>query len=133
VVASAGLLLWFWPWQPVAEHLLVLALLGSILADLFLRNFRKIPFTCSYLPGKSKVHMVFWFGVIPFVVAIHKLAGLEQSAMESRLGYAAMAAILAAAAFTARKLADANARRRGPEIQFEESAADEVVELGLNR
>jgi len=53
--------------------------------------------------------------------------------MESRLGYAAMAAILAAAAFTARKLADANARRRGPEIQFEESAADEVVELGLNR
>ena len=62
--ASAALLFWFWPWATVAGHLLILGLLGSLLADLSLRGFRKIPFTCSYLPGKSKVHMLFWFGVI---------------------------------------------------------------------
>jgi hypothetical protein len=131
LTAFAALLLWFWPWTTVAEHLLVLGLLGSLLADISLRGFRKIPFTCSWLPGKSKVHMVFWFGIIPLVVAVHKAAELEQRAMASPLSYWAMAAILGAGAFAARWVTNGSANRSGTEIQFEESASDELVGLGL--
>ncbi len=132
LATSAALLLWFWPWTPVAEHLLVLGLLGSLLADISLKGFRKIPFTCSYLPGKSKVHMVFWFGIIPLVVAIHNAAELELRLMSSPLNYWAMAVALGAAAFAARRASNTSANRSGREIQFEESASDELVGLGLN-
>jgi hypothetical protein len=133
MAASAALLLSFWPWTRVAEHLLVLGLVGSILADVSLRGFRKIPFTCSYLPGKSKAHLVFWFGIIPLVILIHKGAGVEQHAMASPLSFLAMAGALGAAAFAARLGADQSAKLSGPEIQFEESASDELIGLGLNR
>jgi hypothetical protein len=131
VAASSTLLLvWFWPWMAVAEHLLILGLLGSILADVSLRGFRKIPFTCSYLPGKSKVHMVFWFGLIPVVIAIHKAMQFEQSAMQSGLVYCSVVATLAAAACAARVVGNATARQTASTIQFEE-AADELIELRL--
>ena len=133
LAASAALLLWFWPWTTVAEHLLVLGLLGSPLADISLRDFRKIPFACSYLPGKSKVHMVFWWGVIPVVLAIHKVAQLEQRAMASPLRYWAMTGTVAAAAFAARLVSKKGANRSEPGIQFEESASDELTSLGLNK
>jgi hypothetical protein len=130
---AAVLLPWFWPWAPAAGHLLVLALLGSLLADIFLREYRKIPFTCSYLPGKSKVHMVFWAGVIPLVWTIHKLVELEQKALASPLSFAGMSALLAAFAYAARRVTDASPDWIGPEIQFEESPSDELTVLGLNR
>jgi hypothetical protein len=130
--ASAAFLLWFWTWTVAAEHLLVLGLLGIVLVDISLKDFRKIPFTCSYLPGKSKVHMLFWFGIIPLVVAIQKLAELEQRAMASPLGYWAMVVTLGAAAFAARRLTNRSANRNGPEVQFEESASGELTGLGLN-
>jgi hypothetical protein len=132
LAALAALLLWFWPWTTVAEHLLVLGLLGSLLVDISLRDFRKIPFTCSYLPGKSKVHMVFWFGIVPVVLAIHKFAQLELRAMSSPLSYWTMAGALAVASIAARLLAHTSATRSEPEIQFEESASDELTRLGLN-
>jgi hypothetical protein len=133
LAASAALLLWFWPWTAAAEHLLVLGLLGSLLVDISLKGFRKIPFTCSYLPGKSKVHLLFWFGIIPLVVAVHNAVELEQRAMSSPGSYWAMAGTLGAAAFAGRKITNTSAKLGGPEIQFEESPSDEVVALGLNR
>jgi hypothetical protein len=129
--ASAALLLWFWPWTQAAEHLLLLGLLGSVLADISLYGFGKIPFTCSYLPGKSKIHLLFWFGIIPLVIVIHKAAGLEQLAMAGPLGYSVMAALLGAAAFAARRVTNISANRSGPETQFEETASDELIVLGL--
>ena len=58
-LATAVVCLGLWPGRQNAAHLVVLGLLGMILADICLLGFRKIPFTCSYLPGKSRVHMVF--------------------------------------------------------------------------
>ena len=132
LAASTALSLWFWPWTPALEHLLVLGLLGSLLVDLSLKGFRKIPFTCSYLPGKSKVHLLFWFGIIPLVVAIHQAVELEQRAMSSPPIYWAMVVTLGAVAFAARWVTDTSANRSGPEIQFEDSPSDELIGLRLN-
>ena len=132
LAASGGLLLWRWPWTTVAEHLLVLGLFGSLLVDLSLRGFRKIPFTCSYLPAKSKVHMVFWFGVVPVVIAIHQFAEFELRAMASPLRYWTMTGSLAAAALVARLVSNRAANRSQAEIQFEESPSEELTTLSLN-
>jgi hypothetical protein len=45
-------------------HLVLLALLGVIVTELCLRGFQKIPFTCSYLPGKGNIQFVFWSFVL---------------------------------------------------------------------
>ena len=58
-LVTAVVCLGLWPGRQNAGHIVVLGLLGMILADLFLLRFRKIPFTCSWLPGKSYFHMVF--------------------------------------------------------------------------
>lgn len=56
-VFSAGVLASFWPLWPVSGHVALLTVLGLILVDLSLLRFRKIPFACSYLPGKAQMHV----------------------------------------------------------------------------
>lgn len=133
ILAASAALLLLWPWREVSEHLLLLALLGSILADVSLKEFRKIPFACSYLPGKSKAHLVFWFGILPLVVAIQYAVQWEQRAIATPRIYLYVAIALGAGAYIARKVANASARHSGPEIQFEEFPSDELVGLGLSR
>jgi hypothetical protein len=41
-------------------HGVALALLSAILTDAVLLTVNKIPFACSYLPGKAQVHVLFW-------------------------------------------------------------------------
>jgi hypothetical protein len=60
-----------WPWQPAAGHLAALALFGLALAELALSGTQKIPFTCSYLPGRSHLNVaivVLVMLVIPMTV-----------------------------------------------------------------
>jgi hypothetical protein len=53
--------------------------------------------------------------------------------MANPLSFAAAAVALGAAAFAARRLANASAKQDGSEVQFEDSASGELVVLGLNR
>jgi hypothetical protein len=128
--ASAGLLLSIWPWRLAAGHLLVLGLWGTILAYLCLHGFQKIPFTCSYLPGKSYVHMVVLcsMGILLLVL---KGVEFERRALQEPASYARMLFILCVVAGGARwrmvVLADE------AELQFEEAAPAEVFGLGLYR
>src|SRR5207237_10346833 len=72
---SAGCLPWGW------SKALVPAVFGVtlslILVELLLLNFRKIPFTCSYLPGKANITV---FGVLywlAFSTYAYTMAGAE--------------------------------------------------------
>src|SRR5262249_38179405 len=56
---TAAVCLALWPSWENAGHLAALALFAVILTDVCLLRFRKIPFTCSWLPGKSRIHMAF--------------------------------------------------------------------------
>lgn len=129
-VVSAAELGWFRSWQTAAAHCLMLLLLGSVLVDLSLREFHKLPFTCSYLPGKSNIHLMFWFGVIPLVGAAQYAVGWELRVIRTAADYAVAAAILIAAAVAARAAANLSARIGEPEIQFEEKE-DGIITLGL--
>ena len=82
-VASAALFLSIWPWRPVAGHLVLLGLWGMILAYICLHGFQKIPFTCSYLPGKSYFHMAFLAG-LGLLYLILKAVEFERRGLETR-------------------------------------------------
>ena len=78
---AALLSLSFRPWHTVLEHLAVLALLGYIFAELSLINFYKVPFTCSYLPGKTNIQIAFFGSVVVFLMLAISFAPFEVSAL----------------------------------------------------
>jgi len=131
-VGSAALLLSIWPWQPVLEHLVVLGLWGAILAYLCLHGFQKIPFTCSYLPGKSPLTFVF-LGVSLFLNLLIAGVNFERRALDRPASYAAMVAVLAVAALCVRWRTMTRAKSEESEVQFEETLTPTVLVLGLNR
>ncbi len=128
----AALLFSKWAWHQAAAHLIVLALLGTIVTYLCLAGFRKIPFTCSYLPGKSYLHMVF-MTAMGFLVLIGRGVVFEAEAIHHAATYLSMVAVLIVAAMAARWLAVWRARGEDAVVQFEEVPAAALQTLGLNR
>jgi hypothetical protein len=74
---SALLSLSLRPWHHVLAHLAVLALLGYIFAELSLINFYKVPFTCSYLPGKTNIQVAFFGFIFVFLILAISFAPFE--------------------------------------------------------
>ncbi len=108
------------------EHLFLIALFGALLVEASLIGFRKIPFACSYLPGKSKVHIMFVAAVFLLPVVLINIVQIEQWIVSDKRIYAAAAAILCAAPFAVRKYFPP-----GEEIQWEEFPPDELINLNL--
>ena len=131
-LASAAAAFSQWPWRLAAGHMLVLVMLGLALVDLALLGFRKIPFTCSYLPGKSHFHLVFLVG-IGLLYLSFLFARFERQSMGSPLGFAGLMAILAVIAAGARRAALAAAKEEEALVQFEDSMRPTVQVLGLTR
>jgi len=123
-LASALYGLTYRPLYQVAEHLVILALLAVILADLNLIGFYKVPFTCSYLPGKSNVQVRFWAFVIVFVPLATLGAMEELRAFPHLLQTAALIAFLAAAAACLRVF---NRRRFQPAVLYFEELPEEIL------
>jgi hypothetical protein len=131
-VLSAALLFSIWPWQVAADHLVVLGLLGAAVAYVCLAAFRKIPFTCSYLPGKSYLHMAFLTAMFLMLFIIRGVV-FESAALRNRTSYTAMVAALAVAVVAARWWAVARGNEVDAVVQFEEVPAAILQTLGLNR
>jgi hypothetical protein len=124
----AVLFLLRWPTWQVAGHLVLLALVGTIVVEFSLYGFHKLPFTCSYLPGQSKVHVVFW-GLLLLLVPL-VAARLEMRLLYQHLGFLCMFALLASAAACARWRTTASANT-AEELIFEEVYPPEVFALNL--
>jgi hypothetical protein len=131
--ASAALFFAIWPPRAAAGHLVLLGLLGLMLADLRLYGFRKIPFTCSYLPGKANVHVISGaYGIV--LMALAEIGGfVELRALESLRGYATLLAVMGAAAWWARWRTKAVAALPDASVQFEETPHSDIVALDLHR
>jgi hypothetical protein len=93
-IVSALLGLSFQPLHLVAEHLLVLMLIGVILVELSLIRFHKIPFTCSLLPGSTNIQLVFWSGLGGFVLLSVFVISCEMPALRDLNLYAWLVAAL---------------------------------------
>jgi hypothetical protein len=131
-VASAVLFLSLWPWRPAVGHLVVLGILGMTLAELCLHGFRKIPFTCSYLPGKSNLHITFCLCLMLGLNITYWGAEFERRALFDAAEYTWMFAILTTAAVCAWWRTEAQANSEQTPLQFEEEPPPAIVSLGLH-
>jgi hypothetical protein len=117
------------PWHQVVAHLAVLAVLGWIFAELSLIGMHKVPFTCSYLPGKVHVQVLFWCFLVLLVVFSLTSAEIEMPALNSPLRYVLMMVALALAAVGLHAL---NRRRaKSAIIYFEDLPPELITSLGL--
>ena len=77
LVACAALFLAIWPADPALRHVMVLAVAGMVMVQFSLHGFRKIPFACSYLPGKANLHVKLGLFGIGFLFITSQAIELE--------------------------------------------------------
>jgi len=130
--ASAAVFLWSWAWRPALEHLVILGLWGTTLAFVSLYGFHKIPFSCSYLPGKSKINLMFVAAAglfNAFALGIeYELRALRDPAI-----YARLVALLGIAAVACWWRTVTLAKSEESVVVFEEEQAPAILALGLYR
>jgi hypothetical protein len=71
-----------WGWSTAVFHAFFDTVLSLLLIELLLIKFHKIPFTCSYLPGKANITalwFVYWLG---FATYAYTMAAVEAWALQ---------------------------------------------------
>jgi hypothetical protein len=114
------------------KHLALLAALGVCIAELGLHGFHKIPFTCSYLPGKLRFNMAIAY-LLPFLVVVTWGAELEMRAFSEAALYAVVLGALIAGAVGARWRTTSQSRSEGVAPRFDETAEPAIYALDLHR
>ena len=123
---------WVWPWRIAAAHLAILGLVGLIVAEIWLAGFRKIPFTCSYQPGKSRMNMAFLIGGI-FLFLLSRGAAWERAALSDPVAYSITVGVLAVVVTVLRLRTNSQASNDGASLQFDDPPDPAVMSLGLYR
>jgi hypothetical protein len=129
LIVAALLSLNFRPWRHVTQHMVILALLGCLLVEFGLYKFDKVPFTCSYLPGKTNIQVIFWG--FAFLVAIFGVTGAvyEQGALQDVWKYVTMVGALLAGIIA---LGAVNRMRAKDAVLYFEEVPEEIIaRLGL--
>ena len=125
-VGCAGVFFWMWPWRMAGGHLLLLGMLGMILVEIGLVGVQKMPFACSYLPGKSNFHLTFWLCTGLLVSGVTRFAVFELWLLEEPVWFWGLLGVLGVTLTVLR-------RRRTGDLAFEEVDSGAVQELGLRR
>ena len=131
LAAAAVVFFWMWPWRPVLGHLLALGLLSMIFVELALSGTQKIPFTCSYLPGRSHTHVVVPVALVIVLPATIRAAQFERDALQDPVAYGVMLGGLGLAWAAVRWR---NARREtatGAPPEFEDDPAERLTIIEL--
>src|SRR5206468_3092265 len=68
---------WFRGWALALVHITFALVLSTVLLNLLLVWFRKIPFTCSYFPGKTSMSVMFFVYLAGFATYSWTMADLE--------------------------------------------------------
>jgi hypothetical protein len=132
----AGSAIWFfstWPWRMAAAHLAAFALIAAFVVEACMYRFQKIPFTCSWLPGKSNIFFAFGGFSFLLLLLLVKGAALELNALSDPAQYTLMMGILLCAAAVARWFTARRSSADEPVVQFEEEDPPFLQGLGLFR
>jgi hypothetical protein len=113
--------------SPIAA--IVVALIGLISAHAVLSDWRRIPFTCSYLPGKRFVFYSLTIGILAWAAFALIGAGFVQSARSSPGQAAVVVTVLSVVAWLLRRRR-LHTWRRAP-LMFEDEFPDQPLQLEL--
>jgi len=129
-LCAALLSVGFRPLFQSAAHLVLLVLMGFIMTDLSLIGLSKIPFACSYLPGKSNIQYMFWGFLIIFLPISMMFAKYEQKVLHYPFQSAFLIGVLAGVALV---LWISNRHfARSARLYFEELPPEVITTLGLS-
>jgi hypothetical protein len=120
--AAAVVLFWTWPWRPALGHLMALALLGGILVEIAMYGTQKIPCTCSYLPGRSHMHLTVFVAIVLLLPLTVMAATFERDALQDPIRYAAMLSVLGIAWIGVRGRTTWLGHATGTQPEFEDEA-----------
>jgi hypothetical protein len=135
-VLPAMLLGWVsatWLWGPLVglQHALFVGVLGFMVVQLLMRGVDKIPFTCTYYPGRAKFTKFWPAYLTAFTTLTYTAASLEAAVLSSLRGYVVLVAVVGGMAVALRW-----SRRREagglPALRFEEEPAEQMTVVTLN-
>jgi hypothetical protein len=118
------------PWPEVACHLIFLALVGWLLVELNLLNFYKVPFTCSWMPGKVSLQTMFCASIFVLIVLSTLVATVEHSVLDSAPRFTAAILVLIALGLALWGFNRLQASG-GAELYFEDVEVDRITTLGI--
>ncbi len=131
--SSAVVLLTLWPWRAAVGHLLLLGVFGATIAEICLSGSQKIPFTCSWLPGKANFHISFWLCILLILEIVLRIAELERRELKHPAHYAIIALVLAALGASAAWLTSRSADGEAGSLEFEEVPSWQFTTLNLSK
>jgi len=118
----------YWPWPEALYHLAFEAVISLILVQVLFFSFRKVPFTCSYYPGKKNMAILAGVYLYGFTMYSSSMVALENRLLRSP-SYAV--AFIFAGVATVLALARARRRQAAPLI-YEEQSDAQLQGLELN-
>ncbi len=117
-----------WNWQIAFFHCLYGILVSLLLMEVLFYNYRKIPFACSYLPGKGKLHIFWILYLISFLIYAFLLSFIEYKILNSPLylfiSYGVVLILIAAVRASKKSLLP-----KKLEIKYEETIEPMMVTL----
>jgi hypothetical protein len=132
-IAAGFLFFSIWPAAQALEHVAILVVIGILLVEISLYRFRKIPFACSYLPGKANINVRLGVYGLLFLFAADRGVAIEYWAIGHFVGFVVLFGVLLCAALWARRRTAGFANLRGNHIQFEDVQTSQVFALDLRQ
>jgi pimeloyl-ACP methyl ester carboxylesterase len=132
-IASTIFYFSIWPAVAALEHCILLALMAVLLVEGFFYQFRKIPFTCSYLPGGSELKRKVGIYAASFLIGVSIVASVESWALQRLARVIVAGLVLAFLAIRVHRQNldyDSSPYNR---VQFEELPVTEISPLDLRQ
>jgi hypothetical protein len=114
-------------------HSLLLFSAGSLLAEIVLYGFRRVPFTSAYSPPATRARVMWPVWVIGFLQFSFGLSALEAYLIDRTLPALGLVAVLAAAALAMRLAREWDFRLAERMLSFDEGEEDRPVTLELGQ
>lgn len=131
-IVSSILFPTMWPALAAWQHVAILIVTSVLLVEMSLHRFRKIPFACSYLPGKAKLHIRIGTVGVLFLCAANLGVQIEYWAIQKTTRFGVLLALLLTAAVWAWRRTLEFARSPANRLQFEDLPLADVLALDLH-
>jgi lysylphosphatidylglycerol synthetase-like protein (DUF2156 family) len=115
------------------EHLFLLVLLAAVLVEFCLQGNQKIPFACSWLPGRSNFHITSIICAALVLQLALRGAGIERESLQNPWQFVLICTILAVIFGVARWRTSHAARSESTLLQFDGLPAWQMVSLNLSK
>ncbi len=129
---SLLLIVWVGANWTLLTHLCALALIGLILVNVVVLSLHKLPFTCSWNPGKVNVLVMFFGGLIIGIPLTTLAAKIEMTLLQAASGRVLLVSGLVLLAAASRWLTFKAAGALKP-MSFEDKEEPALVSLDLDR